>query len=416
MRTGPIVVVTGGTRGDVDPLAALAMRLRDRGHRVTVVSNPTFLERLARLGLDVVTLGDSPADQVIEQVASRTARMPWPFGTLREILSAKPGIAVLLDRLTRIAGGSAAVVCSDVSSLALHAADAVSVPCVYVRLNPVWPTRRFPPPVIPFTSLGAPLNLAAHVLWQALLNCRAGTDINRWRRARRLPRWQFERAHHEVARRPWPLLFAFSRALVPLSPDWPARAKVTGFWFLDDPSPAVPEALLAGEGRLIVVSAGCNSTLLIARLADAVRGAAGRMPDVRWLVPSAFGDTARVWRDLPANVRLTGFMPYAALLARADAIIHHGGAGTAAWALAHGVPSITVPFHSEQRFWAHRLAERGLGTRPLDWRRITATKVVDAASTVTGVTWPRTQLDVARQTVMAEAGVNEGVEEVEMLL
>src|SRR6185295_13499495 len=43
---------------------------------------------------------------------------------------------------------------------------------------------------------------------------------------------------------------------------------------------------------------------------------------------------------LPANVRPVGWVPLPALLPHADAIVHHGGAGTVLAALAFGVPQL----------------------------------------------------------------------------
>ena len=46
---------------------------------------------------------------------------------------------------------------------------------------------------------------------------------------------------------------------------------------------------------------------------------------------------------LPANVRPVGGVPLPALLPRADAIVHHSGAGTVLAALAFGMPQLAIP-------------------------------------------------------------------------
>ncbi|QEU96281.1 activator-dependent family glycosyltransferase [Streptomyces kanamyceticus] len=65
---------------------------------------------------------------------------------------------------------------------------------------------------------------------------------------------------------------------------------------------------------------------------------------------------------VPDNVRVVDFVPLDLLLPTCAAIIHHGGSGTVATALAHGVPQIMVP----ARMWcnipkARRVAELGAG-------------------------------------------------------
>ncbi|MFJ6944270.1 activator-dependent family glycosyltransferase [Streptomyces wuyuanensis] len=66
--------------------------------------------------------------------------------------------------------------------------------------------------------------------------------------------------------------------------------------------------------------------------------------------------------SVPGNVRVVDFVPLDILLPSCAAIIHHGGSGTVATALAHGVPQIMVP----ARMWcnipkARRVAELGAG-------------------------------------------------------
>ncbi|MGW3436032.1 activator-dependent family glycosyltransferase [Streptomyces bacillaris] len=65
---------------------------------------------------------------------------------------------------------------------------------------------------------------------------------------------------------------------------------------------------------------------------------------------------------VPDNVRVVDFVPLDLLLPTCAAIVHHGGAGTVATALAHGVPQIMVP----TRMWcnlpkARRVEELGAG-------------------------------------------------------
>ncbi|MFD7229128.1 activator-dependent family glycosyltransferase [Streptomyces sp. NPDC059881] len=67
-------------------------------------------------------------------------------------------------------------------------------------------------------------------------------------------------------------------------------------------------------------------------------------------------------RGVPDNVRVVDFVPLDLLLPSCAAIIHHGGSGTVATAVAHGVPQIMVP----ARMWcnipkARRVAELGAG-------------------------------------------------------
>lgn len=66
--------------------------------------------------------------------------------------------------------------------------------------------------------------------------------------------------------------------------------------------------------------------------------------------------------ELPPNVRRVGFMPLGLLLPTCTAIIHHGGGGTFAAAVAHRVPQIVAPLPRWDEVTTGRyLEQRGAG-------------------------------------------------------
>ena len=68
--------------------------------------------------------------------------------------------------------------------------------------------------------------------------------------------------------------------------------------------------------------------------------------------PSALGTVA-------ANVRVERFVPQADLLARASAVISHGGAGSVLGAAAHGRPQLVIPLFADQ--WENGVAVETAG-------------------------------------------------------
>ncbi|MGW4425972.1 activator-dependent family glycosyltransferase [Streptosporangium sp. NPDC004631] len=87
--------------------------------------------------------------------------------------------------------------------------------------------------------------------------------------------------------------------------------------------------------------------------------------------------------SLPDNVRTTSFIPLNVLLPSCSAIIHHGGAGTFAGAVEHGVPQLIVPSTWWSEKWygpvamANGLQERGAGIYVCDSDRLTADRLRD---------------------------------------
>jgi sterol 3beta-glucosyltransferase len=50
------------------------------------------------------------------------------------------------------------------------------------------------------------------------------------------------------------------------------------------------------------------------------------------------------------------------------AIVHHGGVGTTHTGLRAGIPTVVVPFFTDQPFWARRVAALGVGPAPIPRR------------------------------------------------
>jgi UDP:flavonoid glycosyltransferase YjiC (YdhE family) len=65
--------------------------------------------------------------------------------------------------------------------------------------------------------------------------------------------------------------------------------------------------------------------------------------------------------EIPANVRVAKYLPGERMMALADVVIHHGGAGTVYQTIAAGKPSIAIATHFEQEIIAALLEEYGAG-------------------------------------------------------
>lgn len=96
----------------------------------------------------------------------------------------------------------------------------------------------------------------------------------------------------------------------------------------------------------------------------------------------------------PENMIMKKWVPGPAMIARSDLVISHGGYGTMMESVLHGVPSVIIPFHSEQEANGRRLEASGVGIvlRHSDgpyelvrmpWRRGTFTMLVAALPTLT---------------------------------
>ncbi|MBH0780864.1 glycosyltransferase [Nocardia bovistercoris] len=95
------------------------------------------------------------------------------------------------------------------------------------------------------------------------------------------------------------------------------------------------------------------------RALDTVFAACAGRP---WSVYVSAGSVDTTESTVPDNVRLAGFTGLDTPLAWADAVVSHGGSATVLATLAHGKPSVVMPFMSEQEMNGRQLiADTGAG-------------------------------------------------------
>lgn len=188
-----------------------------------------------------------------------------------------------------------------------------------------------------------------------------------------------------------PTLHATSPAIVPLPTGLPAPVWQTGFWtgapgdggpgdggpvadvpdglagFLDAGEPPV----LLGFGSMPSADPEADVTLLAAAARAARRRAVIRRP----VGPTPGSCAPYGHLDGTDDVFVIREAPYAWLMPRVAAVVHHGGAGTLTQAVSAGVPSVAVPFGVDQPYYGRRLHELGLGPAPLPRRRLTAERL-----------------------------------------
>ena len=122
----------------------------------------------------------------------------------------------------------------------------------------------------------------------------------------------------------------------------------------------VPMPEIVTTKPLVYLTLGTVSFHATDVLRQAIDGLA-RLP-VTVLVAVGPGDPALLG-DVPANVRVAGFVPQAKVLQKADLVVHHGGTGTVLGALAAGLPQLVLPQGADQFVNADVLAETGAGAK-----------------------------------------------------
>ncbi len=364
-----VLLSSWGSRGDIEPLAALALRLRELGAdvRAAVPPDEEFAALFARVGADVIGLG--PTTRSI----AAGLKAPDPAAAFRlaaELTDAR--FAVL---------GEAARDCDAIVATGLMPAGARDVAehlgIAYVlAIFHIFglPSAHFTPAARPGRPSDAD-ETDNRTLWRNdadRVNALYLEPLNRGRLALGLPAVASVR-EQVIPAQPW-------LAADPLLAPWARLTDFdivqTGAWFLPDSRPLPHEVLAfldAGEPPVYVGfgSMAMRSAPDLAQVALEAARANGRrlilargwaelsLPDA--LVGSGAGGGAGA--GPAADCLVVGELNHQALFAsgRVAAVVHHGGAGTTQAAAAAGAPQVIVPQIVDQPHWARRVAELGIG-------------------------------------------------------
>ena len=207
-----------------------------------------------------------------------------------------------------------------------------------------------------------------------------------------------------------PVLYGFSPSVIPRPIDWDKDKKITGYWFLEEdawqPASNLVDFLNSGPAP-IYIGFGSMSNRNPEETAELVIKAA-RLSEQRAILLSGWGGLHS--NDLPDLVFLLNAVPHAWLFPRVAAVVHHGGAGTTAAGLRAGVPSIIIPFFGDQPFWGARVAESGVGPKPIPRKTLTAEKLAQALQAAVTNEAMRQRAATLGSRIRAEDGVASAVD------
>jgi sterol 3beta-glucosyltransferase/vancomycin aglycone glucosyltransferase len=360
MRVG---LITWGTEGDVRPFVALARALSQRGHAVELeyvsVEGRSFEALAAGCGVAATDISGSyfrdHRDALHESAARSLERASPPAQfelILRDLMD--PVADALLERALALAARSDVLVGHSLAHPVATAAAKADVPFALVALQPVFRSKRYPPPGAP--DLGRLVNpllwrLADHVMARAL-----DPRIARQRTSLGLPDERFDACRAGPRRRSF---LAVSPTLFP-RPD-------EGRW-----RPGDALAAFLDRGPPVFASFGSMFSLneKLARAAVRVFADAARRAGERVLIQCARHVAEGV--DPRDDVCFVEHAPHGALFPRCSLVVHHGGAGTTQSALLAGRASVVVPHAADQFYWGDALYARGVAATPLLRTRLDA--------------------------------------------
>lgn len=410
-----ILILTVGTRGDVQPYLAVGKGLKASGHEVTVCTSESFEPFVVAHGLDYAHMND----ELIEFIHSDDGKIAmersgnwWEMlQTARRLLPKMGGLQrrQIDDMWCAVQNVSPDLILFHPKALAAQDfAQRQGIPAVMGFYLPMFvPTRDFPAMGFGAGKLGGWWNRLTYKLLEKATLWATAKPVNRWRLENGLPkrRGKYLRIENDAI----PLLHAFSRYVIPQPEDWPETAKVTGYWFLDQlddwrPSKELMDFLSAGDPPIYIgfgSISGRDPKRLTQLTLDAIE-----KTSLRAILCAGWGGLDIDSKTLPANVLGIEKAPHDWLFPRTSAVVHHGGCGTTAAGLRAGRPSLICPFFGDQPFWGSKIHELGLGPAPIPQRKLSVDNLAQGLLQISSDTQMRSKAERIGEQIRAEKGVD----------
>lgn len=356
-----------GSRGDVEPFAAVGLELQRRGHEVRMAVPPNMLGFVESAGLDAIAYG--PSSQTVNE--EDFIRNFWNISTPVKVVRASRHYlgevwAEMGMTLTSLADGTDLLLTGMIQQgLAVNVAEYHRIPlaelhCFPVRVNSqILPV--LPPPLI---------RSGIAALWWTHWRMTKKAENNQRRRLglpgatgpstqRITDRGSLEiQAYDEV----------FFPGLAAEWLQWNGQRPFVGALTMKLPTDADDDIaswcaagappVYFGFGSMPVRSFGATVEMISAACAELGQ---------RALIYAGANDVDDNWES--DRVKIAGAMSHAAIFPACRAVVHHGGAGTTAAGMRAGVPTLILWVTADQPIWAAQVKRLGVGSA----RRFTGT-------------------------------------------
>ncbi|KKC06069.1 glycosyltransferase [Mycobacterium nebraskense] len=336
------VLVGYGTRGDIEPCAAVGRELSRRGHEVRMAAPPNVLGVVEAAGLTAVAYGhDSRAH--LDGATQFFSFLQSGVSALSEVVDRVTRIWVEKSAtLTSLAEGADLLVTNmNEQQLAENVAEYHSIPLAAMH---VFPARLLP----------------SGWMYSTITNEAERAQ----RRALELPEALGPSSPRMAEGGPLEIQTYDELCLPGSAAEWvqpSARRPFVGSLTLELPTDADDEVLSWIDGGTAPIYFGLGSTPVISPSAAVALISAVCMDlGQRALICAGANDFSRV--PHPEHVKVVDALNYATIFSACRAVVHHGGSGTTAAALRAGVPSLILWEMWDQPMWAAALQELKVGS------------------------------------------------------
>ncbi|MCL1065808.1 glycosyltransferase [Shewanella olleyana] len=376
-----ILLLTIGSRGDIEPFIALGVSLQAHSHQVVVCTHERFQSIVEAHGLSYQYLSNDlfklMEDGSVESMGSlfkgintaiKLMKLAKPINEQLMADSINAGIKVQPEL----------VIYHPKCIVAPSIAEKFNAPAVMALLQPMLvKTSDFP--LIGLPNISGVINRLSYRLanlgfkpYLKQLNILRMSLLN-------LPKLSDKAGVLSMnTGKAILVLHAFSKHIVTRPQDWPQTTVLTGYWPLPKQSDFEPDKTLSdflADGKPpVYIGFGSMSGKDPAKTARLVIDAVIKAK-VRAIIVTGWGGLKLA--EVPSQVLVIDNVPHNWLFPQVAAVVHHGGAGTTAAGLMAGKPTLICPFFADQPFWGAQVHKQGLGPKPIKQKHLTVDNLAE---------------------------------------
>lgn len=346
-----------GTRGDVEPCAAVGLELLRRGHQVHMAAPPNLLHLVESAGLKGVAYGPDLHGELIPDFFRDFWKIQNPIRPIQRAI--EQNIRVWSDMgatLTTLADGADLVLTGMIfQELAANVAEYCDIPVAALHYFPVRVNGHLVP-IVPPPVIRSAISTVWWLYWRMTKEADAAQrrQLGLPRTTRSCAQRMMERGLLEIQ--------AYDQLCFPgLAAEWGSRRPFVGALTMELTTEADDEVapwISAGTPPIYFGfgSMPVESPTGMVEMIDAACAELGE----RALISSGATDFTRI----PPSDRLmvVGTVNHAALFPACRAVVHHGGAGTTAAGMRAGVPTVILWIAADQPIWAAQVKRLGAGS------------------------------------------------------
>jgi UDP:flavonoid glycosyltransferase YjiC (YdhE family) len=364
-----------GSAGDVRPMIALGMAMRDAGYEVIIGAPPNSSDLVTKyklpfkpVGVDLQKFGE---EQMHKANGNPVKYVEVLFTIMQTVISK------IFDDLLEKAADCDYIISSGMDFAGYSVSEYHKIPWHFISHMPFGYQSKFYPPLsIKNQYYPYWMNRLLWFMQNFFLGGIIDGYVNKSRKKIKLgiiKNFTKKLVHNSI--------LAADPLLVPMPSDIKDKYTQTGYFFLDDQDEldnkleqfikdGTPPIYL-GFGSMPDTNPSKTSAIIHQLI---------RSNKYRFII-------SKGWAKLTSGEKLqnTYFVdnvPHAKLFPEMAVIIHHGGAGTTHTAARAGVPQIIVPHASDQYYYGNRIFKLKIGSKPIYRSRLTGNKLIAAIDEV----------------------------------